>query len=284
MTSPFNEGQARSAGFTLVEMLVVLAILSMAVAVSLPFAAGGGKGRGLQADARILAAMLRQARETALMTRRPATVLINLAPPGIADTDGKIVPFQAARRVTIVTAKGVSEDPRAAIVFEPNGGSTGGDIQLSGDGRSTRVQVDWLTGAISISGDQMRSRTGQEGFTLIETLVGFVILSAALIMSFAVLSDALRVTSHMAAQEAALREINGQIARLRLARQLTAGRSEGALPSGRWTLTIAPIAAGPQAGSMPVSAFRVKVRFIPANVAGEGRIMADTILLSGHGP
>ncbi|WP_421695356.1 PulJ/GspJ family protein [Aestuariivirga sp.] len=129
----------------------------------------------------------------------------------------------------------------------------------------------------------MRNRPGQAGFTLIETLVGFVVLSSALIMSFAVLSDALRVTTHMAAQETAFREIDKQIARLRLARQLTAGRSEGALPSGRWTLTITPVAARPQAGAMPVSAFRVTGRFIPANVVGEGRILADTILLSGHG-
>ncbi|WP_421695357.1 GspH/FimT family pseudopilin [Aestuariivirga sp.] len=154
MTSPFNEGQAHGAGFTLVEMLVVLAILSMVLAVSLPLAIRGGKGGALQADARIVAAKLRQARETALMTRRPTTVLINLTPAGVADAGGSILALQAARRVTVVTAKGVSEDRRAAIVFEPNGSSTGGDIQLSGDGHSTRVQVDWLTGAIIISGSR----------------------------------------------------------------------------------------------------------------------------------
>ena len=38
-----------------------------------------------------------------------------------------------------------------AIIFYPNGGSSGGAITLTEQDRSATVSVDWLTGAVGIT-------------------------------------------------------------------------------------------------------------------------------------
>ncbi|MGH7408950.1 MAG: pilus assembly FimT family protein, partial [Candidatus Methylomirabilales bacterium] len=66
-------------GFTLIEIVVVLAILGVSVALVLPAVGRGTDGLRLRTEAGRVAALLRQARERAVGQRHAARVSLNQA-------------------------------------------------------------------------------------------------------------------------------------------------------------------------------------------------------------
>jgi len=133
-------------GFTLLELLVVLAVVSLLVGVSLPYLRFGG------ADARTaaqdLSSSLALARSRALATRRPARLVIDAA-SGRFGLDGALdheLPKGIALSWSL--APGQIEGKRGVITFFPDGGSTGGRLVLSGRGRDAAIEIDWLAGSI----------------------------------------------------------------------------------------------------------------------------------------
>ena len=140
-------------GFTLLELLVTMALLGIIVAISLPHVMTGGGALQLASDARVLAGRIRAARERALSSREMTRVTINLLSPAVAGPGAeRAVSLTATERVIVRTPKGLVEDASAVILFRPDGSSSGGSITLEGHGRTRRLQVDWLTGAVSADG------------------------------------------------------------------------------------------------------------------------------------
>lgn len=143
---------ARNAGFTLLEVLVALALLAMIYALVPPMINVGGSTAELKAGARQVAAGLRKARSQAIATRGEATLTV--------DVDGRRfwlsgedkprgLPRQAD--INVFTAEGEVTDPgTAAIRFYPDGSSTGGRVTLAMGERKYHVDVDWLTGQVAI--------------------------------------------------------------------------------------------------------------------------------------
>ena len=70
---------------------------------------------------------------------RAGTVQVGPAPP-------RSLPPGLAMAVTATADQ--SSGLRAAIRFLPDGSSTGGRVELAGNGRSVQVGVDWLTGRV----------------------------------------------------------------------------------------------------------------------------------------
>jgi general secretion pathway protein H len=142
MTWPCKPYRRRQAGFTLLEMLVVLLLLGLATALVAPRLSVGGAA--LNADTRSLAAALEQARWTAVRSGDPVLLRLDLESPG---WDGGRLPGTAVLRVTgdaSLMAGGV-----AAIRFLPDGSASGADIRLFGHRGGERViRVDWLTGRV----------------------------------------------------------------------------------------------------------------------------------------
>jgi prepilin-type N-terminal cleavage/methylation domain-containing protein len=64
--------------FTLVEMLVVLAIMAMIMAISLPFTAGFGKGLKIKTTAKAIVGMMSVARSNAVTYRQSRRIQDNL--------------------------------------------------------------------------------------------------------------------------------------------------------------------------------------------------------------
>ncbi len=146
----------RSRGFTLIEILAVIALIAIAVTVTAFSLRGLGRER-LEAAAHEIAAGLRDTRTRAMVAHRAQWFTVNLhartfAAPG---RDPKSLPKGA--EVTVTSAAEDARQPGIArIRYFPDGSSTGGNIVLSLDRRSVRVDVDWLTGAVAVSDEASR--------------------------------------------------------------------------------------------------------------------------------
>lgn len=127
----------RGAGFTLVELLIVLAILA---AASVWFASGlrpATASAELRAETRTLRAALQESRSLAMSGNRVTALVLD------------------ARQGLYRGPEGVHRVPRDlalsigggdAIYFFPDGSSSGGEIALAGPNARAAVSVDWFTG------------------------------------------------------------------------------------------------------------------------------------------
>jgi general secretion pathway protein H len=138
-------------GFTLIELLAVLFILALTAAVVVP-SLGGGQVVELKSAARSLASGLRHTRNRALNDNRSATLDLDVVKHEFR-LPGEQRVHKLPERIDIVLFTARSEQQsaqRGAIRFFPDGSSTGGRITLSTDSLRYLVNVDWLTGRISI--------------------------------------------------------------------------------------------------------------------------------------
>ncbi len=134
-------------------MLVSLAVVALAAVVALPQLSSGGGAVKLGADARVLAARLREAREMALATRTVTAVTLDLTAPGITGPGAESgYRLASVARLSLRTAHGLVTDGAGQITFDPAGGSSGGDIILQAGSLTRVVRVEWLTGAVSTDG------------------------------------------------------------------------------------------------------------------------------------
>ncbi len=143
---------ARHAGFTLLEVLVVLLLLAISYALVPPMFDIGGSTAELKAGARQIAAGLRTARSQAIVRREETTLSVDVDAHSFV-LSGDRTPRRLPRQVEIrvLTAQGeVSDASTAAIRFYPDGSSTGGRISLAMGERKFDVDVDWLTGRVEI--------------------------------------------------------------------------------------------------------------------------------------
>lgn len=138
-------------GFTLIELLAVLFILALTAAVVVP-SLGGGQLVELKSAARSLASGLRHTRNRALNDNRSATLDLDVVKHEFR-LPGEQRVHKLPERIDIVLFTARSEQQtaqRGAIRFFPDGSSTGGRITLSTDSLRYMVNVDWLTGRISV--------------------------------------------------------------------------------------------------------------------------------------
>ena len=139
-------------GFTLLEIICVLAIIAMLAAIALPAFPRETSRTMLEAYAVQTAALLKSDRNAAI--RRGVAVATDLG--AISRTirsgaSGRLV--QLPQDVGFNAILAIQCDRRAAgmaIQFLPSGMSCGGTIFLSRLGTTLEVRVAWLTGAVEI--------------------------------------------------------------------------------------------------------------------------------------
>ena len=138
---------AAQSGFTLIEMIVVLVVLSLTL--GLAFGRGPILSPALNTGtaARQVAQTLRLARSRAIALDRPVRVSLDSVARAIR-IDGTSP--QALPRAIALSASSFTDEPIVAIRFAPDGSSSGARIVLGERGFVRRVVVDWLTGRVSL--------------------------------------------------------------------------------------------------------------------------------------
>jgi type IV fimbrial biogenesis protein FimU len=135
-------------GFTLIELIVTLFVMSLAVAVAAPSVVNGIDTLKTRAEAAGIATFLRAARERAVTHNRAYEVRVK-SDEGIVELRvGESVP--ATRR--LATGVRVTADPPAArvITFLPQGLSSGARLRVEMAGRrGYLITVDPLTGRVA---------------------------------------------------------------------------------------------------------------------------------------
>ena len=134
-------------GFTLIELVVTLFILSLAATVVAPSVVTGVETLRARTEAAGIATFLRGAREQAVTHNRAYEVQVKSDEGLIELRAGDSVP--ATRR--LATGVRVIADPPAArtITFLPQGLSSGARLRVEMGGRSYLVTVDPLTGRVT---------------------------------------------------------------------------------------------------------------------------------------
>ena len=138
-------------GYTLVELLVVVGLIAAALAVGAAAMRSGLPGAQLRGAARELAAQLRYTRARAIATGQSQLFTL----------DARTREWQAPNRrhgslpreVAIVAtgARIEQEHPdQVAVRFFPEGAATGGRILLKRGDAAWQVDVEWLTGQVTL--------------------------------------------------------------------------------------------------------------------------------------
>ena len=144
----------RMAGFTLVELLVVLLVLVLVIGVVTPLLIGGMRsGANIGRTARELAGGLRHARTEAIRLNRDTLFVLDTSERSYRLDAGKpLVGLPDDFEFELVTARSEQIDVSSGgIRFFADGTSTGGGITVSDDREQYRISVDWLTGRVRIS-------------------------------------------------------------------------------------------------------------------------------------
>ncbi|MFM2450589.1 MAG: hypothetical protein RIS44_3039 [Pseudomonadota bacterium] len=138
------------AGFTLLELLVVLAIASLLIAL-VPIAFDRlQEGSQYRNALRTMQSEMRQARQQAVTQGRAVRFQVDLAGRtyGLVGNVTHAIPETLQVRATVASVE-LRPDQIAAIQFLPSGGATGGSIDLlRPSGAGTRLKVDWLSGRV----------------------------------------------------------------------------------------------------------------------------------------
>lgn len=140
-------------GFTLLEILVVMVIAGLMMALIPPLFSGAVSGTKLKGSARDLAVALRETRSQAIIHNSEQLVHLDLETPRYRIGSGKIQPLPDNVGIDIETITGEKLEPDAkhTLRFFPDGSSSGELITLSGGNRAYHLQLNWLTGSITIT-------------------------------------------------------------------------------------------------------------------------------------
>jgi general secretion pathway protein H len=152
MTLRNKDARQGEAGFTLLEMIVVLVVLGLAVGLVLTRGPVRSRTLELRAAASEMAAGLRTARAEAIKLDRPVTFLLDLARHSYSIDGARPRPLPPRMALSLIAVSGATQGRRlGGITFEPDGSATGGRIELADGARRLQVGVDWLTGRVSIA-------------------------------------------------------------------------------------------------------------------------------------
>jgi general secretion pathway protein H len=149
-------------GFSLIEIVVVIVIIGLAYTLMPKIFFSGVSGAELRSNARAVATGLRLARDAAINTKREATMTLDLDNRTFTvQNDTRVHKLNEALDVKLYTSQAdLITEKVGAIRFYPDGSSNGGRVTLATGDRGFEVDVDWLTGHVTINDKITADRRG----------------------------------------------------------------------------------------------------------------------------
>lgn len=136
-------------GLTLVELLVVLAIIGLAL-IAVPRFVAGTPSVKLRAATDEMVATLRRLHETAIRDQTTTELLLDPATRTyrLSTAAGAHALPAVVSRTDFTSAALRPGERIARILFYPDGSASGGTIRLRHGELSASIRVDWLTGRV----------------------------------------------------------------------------------------------------------------------------------------
>jgi general secretion pathway protein H len=146
-------------GFSMMELMLVLVLMAVAYLFIPKMAFSGVSGAELKTNVRAVATGLRMTRDKAINGKREAALTLDLESRSFTiPTDDKPHQLNDKLEVQLFTAQSdLVSDKVGTIRFYPDGSSNGGRVSIGTGGRVFEIDVDWLTGRVTIGekpGDQ----------------------------------------------------------------------------------------------------------------------------------
>jgi general secretion pathway protein H len=140
------------AGFALIEILCVLAIIGMLAAIILPAIPRATTRAKLESYAVETAVLLKADRNAALRRQIQVTTQVDAASRSIrSGVSGRVIRWPNDVSVDATLASRCADrNAGRSIDFFPSGMSCGGVIALARPGMGFEVRVNWLTGGVDI--------------------------------------------------------------------------------------------------------------------------------------
>jgi general secretion pathway protein H len=128
-------GRRDQAGFTLIEMIVVIVIMALIAGLVIVRRPWHSVGLDTDASVRALTSALRVARSRAIAQDREVSVVTGAIGFSVDGAAPWVLPSGEALSA-------------GQVIFTPDGGSSGGVIVLAAGPRRIAVSVNWLTGRV----------------------------------------------------------------------------------------------------------------------------------------
>jgi general secretion pathway protein H len=139
-----------AAGFTLLEMLIVLVISSIVMATLIPNFGPAIARAQLYSATRDVASALRHARGQAMLKGQDALFELNTE-QHVYRVTGRSKPYKLPSEVQLglyTTSTETLDEGTGRIRFFPDGSATGGRVTLIANKQTRAVDVNWLTGEV----------------------------------------------------------------------------------------------------------------------------------------
>lgn len=142
MRQPDGAGER---GFSLLELMVALTILALAMSVISVSVSRRSPAFETRKAAAEIEGLLREARADARAQNAAAIVRFNSEERIFENSSGQKVSLPEGIESDLVSSAAAG---RSAILFLPDGSSTGGAVTLRSAAREEKIVVDWLTSSI----------------------------------------------------------------------------------------------------------------------------------------
>ena len=141
-------------GFTLLEMVVAVAIAALVLGVSAPAIQRLYTSTQYHGAVNDVVTLLSSARYSAIRKGGNIDVLINPKTRQLTLGD-KVQELPGSMQLEVLGSRELNRDGAGVIRFYADGSSSGGVVSMENDaGRAVQVQVDWLLGRVSLCNEE----------------------------------------------------------------------------------------------------------------------------------
>lgn len=138
------------AGFTLVEVMAVMAIIALMASLVLTMTPGTGRS-GLEALAMQVTTLLRHERLAAILSGHDHAVALDPRQHALSGSTGETIVVPQDVEIAMLGIGGDETGAQSKLQFHPDGASSGAVLRLSGEGARYEIRVNWFTGSVVLA-------------------------------------------------------------------------------------------------------------------------------------